>query len=348
MPIPALQLRRTLRRPFAMLAIGMMLLASSSCTANMSEETSPSEISASSEGASTVFTASTPITNVINSTAFAGFGDLLFPTQYGEPDGLTLADTGELLPYHSHVNTDTTIDVLDSLKTLSEGGQTVFYDIYTDEEKAADPDKKASGLFFLRGETDAPFAVVNAGGGFSYVGSIHESLPHALYLSRAGYNAFALSYRTGGEQVACEDLARALSFIFEHADELGVSTDHYSLWGGSAGARMAADLGSYGPASYGGDDLPRPATVVIQYTGHSDYTENDPATYAVVGDNDGIANWHTMQERIDNLSNIGIDTEFHHYPNLEHGFGLGIGTSAEGWISDALAFWQKHIDDENR
>lgn len=348
MPIPALHPRRALRRPFAMLAICMMLLASSSCTTNMSEKAPQSGISTSPEGTSMAFTTSTPITDAIDDTAFAGFGNLLFPTQYGEPDGLTLADAGELLPYHSHANTNTTIDLLDSLKTLSEGGQTVFYDIYTDEEKAADPDKKATGLFFLRGETGAPFAVVNAGGGFSYVGSIHESLPHALYLSRAGYNAFALSYRTGGEQVACEDLARALSFIFEHANELGVSTDYYSLWGGSAGARMAADLSSYGPAVYGGDDLPHPATVVMQYTGHSDYTENDPATYAVVGDNDGIANWHAMQERIDNLSNIGIDTEFHHYPNLEHGFGLGINTSAEGWIADALAFWQQHIDGENR
>lgn len=55
-----------------------------------------------------------------------------------------------------------------------------------------------------------------------------------------------------GADVACEDLAAAITFIFEHADELGVSTDCYSLWGGSAGARMAAYLGSYGPEAYYG------------------------------------------------------------------------------------------------
>ena len=49
----------------------------------------------------------------------------------------------------------------------------------------------------------------------------------------------------------------------EHAKELEVSTDGYSLWGGSAGARMAANLGSYGSAAYGGDDLPRPAAVIM-------------------------------------------------------------------------------------
>lgn len=32
---------------------------------------------------------------------------------------------------------------------------------------------------------------------------------------------------------ACEDLARAIAFIHEHADELEVDTDCYSLWGGS-------------------------------------------------------------------------------------------------------------------
>lgn len=40
----------------------------------------------------------------------------------------------------------------------------------------------------------------------------------------------------------------------------------------------------------------------------------------------------------------GIETEFHHYPDLQHGFGLGIGTSAEGWIDDAVDFWQEQID----
>ena len=125
------------------------------------------------------------------------------------------------------------------------------------------------------------------------------------------------------------------------AQELGVNPQGYSLWGGSAGARMAAYLGSYGPAAFGGAELPRPAAVIMQYTGHSDFTANDPPTYACVGENDGIANWRTMRRRIDALNARGIPTEFHHYPNLGHGFGLGIGTTAEGWIDDAIAFWNR-------
>ena len=158
-----------------------------------------------------------------------------------------------------------------------------------------------------------------------------------------GYNAFALIYRPGWD-TACEDLARAISFIFENAEELQVDTDCYSLWGGSAGARMSAYLGTYGPAHFGGDDLPRPGTVVMQYTGHNEYSEQDPPTYACCGTSDGIASWRTMQSRLNAMSSLGIPTEFHSYQGLSHGFGLGTGTVAEGWINDAVAFWEAQME----
>ena len=50
-----------------------------------------------------------------------------------------------------------------------------------------------------------------------------------------------------------------------------------------------------------------------------------------------------MQRRINNLSSLGIETEFHKYPRLEHGFGLGVGTTADGWIDEAVAFWEKQM-----
>lgn len=106
---------------------------------------------------------------------------------------------------------------------------------------------------------------------------------------------------------------------------------------------MAAYLGSYGPAYFGGGDLPRPGAVIIQYTGHSEYTENDPPTYACVGTNDGIANWRTMERRLAAMEALGIPTEFHAYEGLRHGFGLGTGTVADGWIKDAADFWEEQF-----
>ena len=232
--------------------------------------------------------ADTKVTDVIDNPLFAGYGRLIFPTAFGRPSAsMTLDEVGSLLIYHNYVNTDTTIDVIREMGARRKQGEKIFYDIYTEQEKRRDPEKRDTGLFFFRGGANAPFAVICAGGGFYYVGSIHESLPHALELSRMGYNGFALVYRTRTADTACEDLARAIRFIFDHAKELGVDTRGYSLW-------------------------------------------------------DGIADWRVMKRRLECLEAFGTDTEFHLYPGLRHGFGLGIGTEAEGWINDAVAFWERN------
>lgn len=286
------------------------------------------------------FTQTSSIESVINDPAFDGFGRLLFPLNDYYYSGDTLEKLH--LVYYSHIDPNETVEIVNTLHDRASAGQTVFYDIYTDEEKAAAPAKADTGLFFFKGTPGEKFAVCNAGGAFAYVGAMQDSFPHALELSKKGYNAFALIYRPGA-QTACEDLARAIRFIFDHADELKVDTDCYSLWGGSAGARMAAWLGTYGPETFGGGNLPRPGTVVMQYTGLGEYSENDPPTYACVGDRDGIANWRIMQVRLQAMQNIGIDTEFHVYPGLSHGFGLGTGTVAEDWLDDAVTFWKKQM-----
>jgi acetyl esterase/lipase len=81
----------------------------------------------------------------------------------------------------------------------------------------------------------------------------------------------------------------------------------------------------------------------MAYTGHADFTRNDPPTFAVVGDRDGTANAASMQRRVDSMRSAGIDVEFHVYQNVGHGFGLGIGTNAEGWLEDAVRFWENHM-----
>lgn len=286
------------------------------------------------------YTAESRIDDVMADPAFGDYGRLLFPVEREYMSGDTLGSLG--LTWYSYIDPDETVEIVNTLRERAAAGDTVFYDIYTVDEKAADPDKADTGLFFFRGDEGAPFAVCSAGGAFAYVGAMQDSFPHALELSKRGYNAFELIYRPGA-QTACEDLARAISFIFANADELGVSTECYSLWGGSAGARMAAWLGSYGPAAFGGDDLPRPGAVIMQYTGHTDYTEDDPPTFACVGDSDCIADWRAMQRRIQRLDALGIPTEFHCYAGLGHGFGLGTGTAAEGWIDDAVEFWETQM-----
>lgn len=105
-------------------------------------------------------------------------------------------------------------------------GNRLFYDIYSEADKQADARKNNTGYraVLFRGEPGRPFAIICPGGGFSYVGAIHEGFPLAIALSRMGYNAFSIQYRTGGAQVACEDLAQAIDFIMRHGFGLGIGT----------------------------------------------------------------------------------------------------------------------------
>lgn len=299
----------------------------------------PGTVSATSQSP---FSRTSRISDVIADPAFGSFGRLLFPVQRSYWSGTTLEELR--LTYYNNIDPDMTIEIVNYLHGHTSQGETVFFDIYSEAEKAADPQLRDTGLFFFRGNRGSRFAVCNAGGAFAFVGAMHDSFPHALRLSQMGYNAFALIYRPGA-QTACEDLARAVSFIFANAEELGVDTSCYSLWGGSAGGRLAAWVSGYGTAAFGGDNLPKAGAAIIQYTGRSDYSRSDVATYACVGDRDGIASWRTMQARLDGMAALGIPTEFHVYPGLGHGFGLGTGTAADGWINDAVKFWQKQMPD---
>ncbi|MDR3413089.1 MAG: alpha/beta hydrolase [Formivibrio sp.] len=285
------------------------------------------------------------IRDLLNHPAFSGYARLLLPWDDRHYDeSMPLSQLGTLLPYHSHVDPEIAVQALNRMVDDASHGNTVFYNFYTETEKQAQPSKINTGLFFFRGKPGAPFAVIAPGGGFSYVASVHEGFPYAMEINKAGYNAFVLKYRVGpGGMVATRDLAAAISFIFRNAQTLGVSTQSYSLWGSSAGARMAASIGSHGVASFGGDTLPKPATVVMAYTGHSDCATEEPPTFVVVGEQDGIVSPVVMERRVAELRKAGAEVEFHRYPGLGHGFGPGNGTRAEGWIELATRFWGKQI-----
>ena len=286
------------------------------------------------------FTVDTAIRDVMDYPGFADYGRLIFPASDGYFGGSTLGTLS--LTWYSNIQPAKTVEIANYMKDHADAGDLIFYDIYTEEEKEADPAKEDTGLFFFKGNPGEKLAIVNSGGGFVYVGAMHDSFPHALELSKKGYNAFALIYRPGA-RTACEDLARAIAFIFNHADELEVDTEDYSLWGGSAGARMAAWLGADGTERYGEDAYPRPAAVIMQYTALSEVTGNEPPTYNCVGTRDGIADYRIMENRISAIRANGTDAEIDVFEGLSHGFGLGSGTVAEGWLADAVDFWERHM-----
>jgi hypothetical protein len=190
------------------------------------------------------------IEDIVSHPAFAGFGSLILPwDDRNADDNLRLRDIKRLLPYHSEVNPFEIVASLNRMIDDANCGNTIFYDFYTDAQKQAEATKRNTGLFFFCGKPGAPFAIMCPGGGFSYVASLHEGFPYAAEISKSGYNAFVLKYRAGlGGGAARQDLAAAISYVLRNAKTLGVGVSSYSLWGSSAGARMAALIGSHGAA----------------------------------------------------------------------------------------------------
>ena len=211
----------------------VLMLSGCSGTEEESQPVSSGEDTSESSGAGTpssgeeeAYTLETKVEDVINDPAFGDYGRLIFPADRTIDDDLTLQDAGEILTWYNNVNPERTVAIANELRKQAASGEQIFYDIYTDEEKGKIRTKKIQVFFFFRGDPGAKTAIVNAGGGFVYVAAMHDSFPHAMELSEMGYNAFALIYRPGAD-TACEDLARAIAFLHEHAEELQIDMEDY-------------------------------------------------------------------------------------------------------------------------
>ena len=106
---------------------------------------------------------------------------------------------------------------------------------------------------------------------------------------------------------------------------------------------MAAWLGSIGTENFGEKKYPRPAAVIMQYTGLAEVYGNEPPTYNCVGTGDSIASWRTMDAWIKKIRANGTPAQIEIFDGLRHGFALGEGTVAQGWIDNAINFWKQNI-----
>lgn len=75
--------------------------------------------------------------------------------------------------------------------------------------------------------------------------SFVEGMPIAKALNKCGYHAVVAYYRTKKKARFPnhhEDLKRAITDAFSHAEDWNLETDGWSLWGSSAGGHLAAAL----------------------------------------------------------------------------------------------------------
>ena len=108
-----------------------------------SSDANPSETAETGENGSSGdeedYTLETKVMDVINDPVFGDYWRLIFPVDRTINEDLELQDVGEILTWYNNVNPDRTVEIANYLKDQVESGEQIFYDIYTDEEKAEDP-----------------------------------------------------------------------------------------------------------------------------------------------------------------------------------------------------------------
>ena len=62
-----------------------------------------------------------------------------------------------------------------------------------------------------------------------------------------------------------------------------------------------------------------------------------------MGTSDRTAYYRSVELYIDRIKTAGTDAEIQVFNGLSHGFGLGDGTVAEGWIDNAVRFWEMQV-----
>ena len=106
------------------------------------------------------YTRQTRINDVMNDAVFGDYGRLIFPVNTGYWSGTTLEQLA--LTWYNYIDPDKTVEVCNYLRAHADN---CFIDIYTEAEKQTNPDLRNTGLFFFRGNSNAPFAICNAGSG---------------------------------------------------------------------------------------------------------------------------------------------------------------------------------------
>lgn len=112
-----------------------------------------------------------------------------------------------------------------------------------------------------------PYIVIVPGGGFNRQWGFIEGEAVAARFNRMGYHAFVLYYRTKQEpclNLALNDMVSLIKDIEEKADSYHIKPGCYIIGGFSAGATMAAYLGTdnFGWRASG---IPKPGAIFLGY-----------------------------------------------------------------------------------
>jgi dienelactone hydrolase len=141
-----------------------------------------------------------------------------------------------------------------------------------------------------------------------------------------------------------KDTAAMMALIRKNAKAWHVSFKNYSVWGSSAGGQLLSAWAASGPSDATSHGFPKPAVVVDAYTPVRGFkvTKAFPSTFLAVGSEDTTAGVAPVTAMAKQLKADHVPVELKVYQGVGHGFGLGTGTSAAGWLQTAVQFWKAH------
>ena len=85
---------------------------------------------------------------------------------------------------------------------------------------------------------------------------------------------------------------------------------------------------------------------IIAYVFFAGNPDFQPA-YFIIGGRDQFVRQSEVTGRYQEMAKAGVQTVCRVFPTAPHGFGIGIGTAAEGWMNDAISFWEQHMKNKN-
>ena len=259
-------------------------------------------------------------------------------------------------------------------------GVQVTWQLYSPEEIEANSELGMVQLYYYPAENpNANYVLLLGGNAGIDTGHLGEALASAYQLHEQGVAVFALRYRSfmdANDDAPMYDTLRALKFIDDHAEQFQVQRENYALLGYSSGGQIVGLVGS-DDAKYGYKQLgvPVPAALLMAYPVNdffegklawsvlvdpgsmklhyywkniSDVVTSDyPPTYFWCGKNDSILfwlDWRRQAPKLEKaLADAGAEYKVIYYDNADHAVGVGNGTDAEGWLTDAVAFWKEHM-----
>lgn len=276
------------------------------------------------------------------------------------------------------------------INTLTNSGVNIKYNIYTESEIENDKTKADVNLYYFPSSNaeKSKFVIICPGGSYTSCALDAEGYPAAAQLNELGYTVFVLKYRAGengGDYAAVDDLAAAVKFVFDNADDFNVKTQEYALCGFSAGGNLVSLFATdtYGYTKY--DNVQKPSMLMLGYPWCNLNTEslnpakmmmysvlnsmgykgllgdnptkeeklsmhipqqinkNYPDVYIMHGTADVLVPSTTHSDVMaDALKENGINYKYENAAGVNHGCGIGKGTSAENWLQRAVDFWENN------